>query len=64
MEERARYGEDRICPMMSRPDLGRWDSNGRWDGHEVACYKKRCALWYDGACAFVQMARGKVVPGS
>ena len=43
VEYRAK--EDRICPLMSRPDAG------------TDCIRERCALWFDGNCAIVVIAK-------
>ena len=46
-ERRAKYEarEISICPVMSTADEG------------FDCIKERCALWFDGNCAFVVIAK-------
>ena len=46
-ERRAKYRarEISICPLMSTADAG------------FDCIKERCALWFDGSCAIVVIAK-------
>lgn len=44
-----------ICPLMSRANLKRGTVC------EVLCYKERCTLWVNDDCAYVQIARNRVL---
>jgi len=37
--------DGKICPIMSMPDAG------------TDCVKEHCALWFDGNCAIVVIAK-------
>ncbi len=49
----------KLCPIMSRPYIHKFDNGGYQEEEErlikVGCYGAECALWCAGECSFKVM---------